>query len=451
MSSQTETVASFVASLDYKNIPTNIVNNLKASILDTLGSGIYGSTLSWVRSFSDLVMNWKGNGEASVWGRGRKLPSMNAAFINGTMAHAFELDDAHRNSVTHPGTVVIPAVLAMAELKGNVDGKTFLTAVTAGYEVMCRVGIALGVSHRLRGFHPTGTCGVFGSASGAAKILGLDEERTICALSIAGTEASGLYNPSLVKRLNAGRAAQTGIMAALLAQSGLSGTKDVLEAPHGGFCRGFSDNPDIGRLVTDLGKSFEAGNVSLKPYSCDAGNCRTIDAVKKAIEGHEIAPESIEKIVVKTSTQNKEFSYGFKVDSVSSAMMSLPYCVAVFLIEKNAFLDQFTEKKIRDSNILSLSKRVEVMADPEIDRQMMSDPTRPVNVHVEIKLTDGKSFSSSVMHSKGSPMNPMSPREIRDKFTKLASYVLDKNKIEFIISTVEDLEELSCVDQIVPE
>src|SRR5215510_6120687 len=216
----TQTLAEYVATLSFKKIPPEVVSHIKLCLLDSLGCALFGSTLPWGKIITSFVKDMgKGKG-ALIWGDGAEVPSTNAPLANGTLIHSFEMDDLHRVGVIHPGSEAIPAADALVRRAGKVDGRRFLTAMVAGYEVGCRVGMTGGASQLRRGFHPSATSGTFAAGAAAAKILQLDPVKTLHTLGIAGTQAAGLMaaqHSSMVKRMHPGRSAQAGVYGALLA------------------------------------------------------------------------------------------------------------------------------------------------------------------------------------------------------------------------------------------
>src|SRR6266436_1020352 len=211
--SPTQTLAQYIAGLSYRHIPESVIAHVKLCVIDSLGCALFGSTLPWgkiVTSFAKEMGKGKG---ALIWGDGAEVPSTNAPLANGTLIHSFEMDDLHRVGVIHPGAEAIPAADALIRHDGNVDGKRFLTAVVAGYEVGCRVGMTGGASQLRRGFHPSATSGTFAAGAAAAKMLQLNPVKTLHTLGIAGTQAAGLMaaqHASMVKRMHPGRSAQAG-------------------------------------------------------------------------------------------------------------------------------------------------------------------------------------------------------------------------------------------------
>jgi len=442
--SPTHVLAEYVSTLAYKDIPGEVVSHIKLCLIDSLGCALFGSTLSWGKIITSFTKEMgKGKG-ALIWGDGTEVPSTSAPLANGTLIHSFEMDDLHRVGVIHPGAEAIPAADALVRRAGNVNGKRFITAVVAGYEVGCRVAMTGGASQLRRGFHPSATSGTFAAGAAAAKMLQLNPSKTLHALGISGTQAAGLMaaqHASMVKRMHPGRSAQAGVYGALLAAKGFTGIEDILEAPYGGFCSTFCDNPNLSHLTQDLGKRFETLNVGCKPYPCCGSNHTSIDALKKILSNHlEVSAENVDKIRVRTTRATKlHVGWPYKPNSMTTAQMNLPFCVAVLLHDRDFFVDQITEKSIRSEAVLNTANKIDVVEDPEFES--LGDEGRH-GVNVEVHLQNGKSYSERVLHAKGSDQHPMSKDEILQKFRLLASRVLSRPRLEKLEDTLLHLEKL---------
>src|SRR3954471_2978418 len=255
-------MAEFIAGLRYESIPAEVRERLKLVMLDALGCALYGAELEWCRILRDTLLAIDQSKSNRVWGTGARLSAPHAALVNGTQVQSFELDDVHRAGVLHVGAVVLPALLAVAELKRNLSGREFLAAAAAGYETGPRVGLCMGPEHIGQGWHSGATVGVFAAGAAAARGLKLDVSKTVHALGIAGTQSAGLMAAqygAMVKRMHAGRSAQSGLYGALLASNGFTGIVDAFEAPYGGFCTTFSrsqDRFDLDELSDGLGRCF---------------------------------------------------------------------------------------------------------------------------------------------------------------------------------------------------
>lgn len=439
----TSDFAKFIASLSFESLPSEVIRHMKTCILDTLGCGLFGSTLPWNRILMEGLKEIDHNPQAPIWGIGSKYSITNSALINGTMVHSFELDDLHSRSIVHPGSVTVPVATALATHLGNVSGKRLLEAIVAGYEIGARVGMFVGTSHLLKGFHPTGTCGTFAAAATAGKLLNLKEPELIHALGIAGAQSAGLMAAqysSMVKRMHAGRAAESGLLAALLARKGFTGANDLLEAHYGGFGTTMSDHLDYASASQGLGSSFEVLNVGFKPYSCCGSNHTTMDALKKILTERRVRPESIEKIEIRTTKVTKlHVGWPYSPESVTSAQMNLYYSAAAFALEGDAFVDQFTEAKIKDPKILSFIPKVQIEEDPDLTAE---GALKRHSVRVKVLLKGGDQSEERVDYALGNSRNPMTTSDVETKFRKLMGRVFPSEKIDRLMAAVERLDEM---------
>ncbi len=436
MSSTTLTLAEWAANLEYNDIPEKVITHVKKCILDNIGCVAFGTTTPWGSIIVDMVKEWGGKEESTVWGTNVKVPTPNSALANGTLGHSFELDDVHSLSGVHPASLVATPSLGAAEMVGDIDGKTFLTAVVAGYEIAIRLALAI-PHHRL---YTSGMFGPFGSATGVGKIIGLNTEQMASAFHLAGTQSAGLYTLySACKRFNIGKAAQSGVLAALMAKKGFQGTSDILEREHGGFCISFADEYHLDMMTEKLGKYFHAGDSGLKLYSCGRGATAVVGAIREVMDVNpEVIANNIEKVTIILSERiyHGYMPWWHEVTDQSSAITSMPYCSAVMIMEGDALIDQFSNDKIRDPKIWELAKKVEVTANPEFDKEYK------YTVAVEIELKDGEKIYNKIHQPKGDPLNPVSKAEIEHKFTRVASKVLSDEKVKEIIKTVNKLEQI---------
>src|SRR2546423_13694749 len=276
-------LAEFISGLRYEQIPAEVRERLKLLILDALGCALYGAELEWCRILRRTVADK--DDACALWGTKERMSAPHAALVNGTQVQSFELDDVHRAGVLHVGAVVLPALLAVAELKRNLSGREFLAAAAAGYETGPRVGLCMGPEHIGQGWHSGATVGVFAAGAAAARGLRLDAARTVHALGIAGTQSAGLMAAqygAMVKRMHAGRASQSGLYGALLAERGFTGIEDVFESEYGGFCTTFSrsqDRFDLAELTAGLGERWQNKGVALEIYAWVASKHTTLGAL----------------------------------------------------------------------------------------------------------------------------------------------------------------------------
>lgn len=426
----TRGLATFASSLAFDDIPRDVVDHAKLCLLDTVGCGLYGSTLPWSRIVADCVSELETDGPSSLWGLCRTASPPAAALVNGTMVHGFELDDLHARSIVHPGSVVITAALATAEYLGGCSGRRFLAAVVVGYEVAARVGMSVGAAHLLAGWHPTGTHGTLGAAAACGSLLELPPEAMQHAFGIAGTQASGLMAAqfaSMVKRFHAGRAAQSGVYAALLARRGFTGIVPLFESEYGGYCGTFSPRAERERLTAGLGEVWETSAVGFKPYSTN-GSCHTsIDALTAMRAAYGFGPDDVRAIRVFVSSATKQHvGWPYVPDSVTTAQMNLPYIAAVTITDGEAFIQQFTDHRIRDEKLVALAARVDVMADPAIDAR--GDAGRHA-VRIDVELTDGRVLHEARDSATGSRAHPMRRGEVEEKYRRLARTVTNERNV----------------------
>ena len=334
MATPTRTLAAFASALSYEAIPTAVREATKQYLLDTIGCGIYGSQTPWAKILNQLILEQGGRPEATLWLQGFRGPANMVALGLGVMMHSFELDDYHSGAKLHPGAVVIPAALAVAERQGA-SGRDVLRAVVAGYELMIRTSLAGGtLSMRRRGWHITGLCGTFGAAAAAGQLLGLDSLQMANALGLAGTQSAGLFaftcDGANSKRLHPGRSAQSGVFAAELAARGFTGPTAVLEYEDGGFCHAVSDASNLELFTRGLEEDYVTAGVSLKPYACCGSTHSSIDAVRWLACTHHIQPQDVDEIVVANHSVVKlQTSWWYEPVSPMQAQMKREYGVAV--------------------------------------------------------------------------------------------------------------------------
>lgn len=440
--SPTAALARFAAELTYDSIPPAVREHAKLCLLDTIGCGLYGSTLTWVRIVRQTVVDVDETARAELWASGELASAPHAALINGMAIHAFELDDLHRDSIVHPGSVVVSAALAAARCRREpVSGEDLVTAMVAGYEVAARVGRSMGAAHLVQGWHPTGTHGTFGAAAAAGSILELWPERMRNAIGSAGSQSSGLMSSqfsSMVKRYHAGHAAQAGLMSALIAGHGFEGIPDILENPYGGYLSTFSPTSGPDLILAGLGDDWQIAQVGFKPYSTN-GSCHpTIDALLDMREQHGITADDVTAVRIRCSTATyKHVGWPYEPDSVTTAQMNLPYIVSVVLADGDAFVDQFSRERIADPRLVEFSRNVSVEPDPAIDAggDAMRHATR-----IEVDLADGRTLRDERTHAKGSAAFPMSVDDVRDKYRKLARTVLSErhtDRLERLVLSIE--------------
>src|SRR5215813_12951418 len=416
----TPELGAWVSGLGLSSLPAGVVTHIKLCVLDSLGCGLFGAMQPWGRIAADVAVSFSGGGPSSLFGRQEKVSPPDAALANGTAIHGFELDDAHVSSSFHPGAVTLPASLAVAEGQ-TASGAELLVALAAGYEVGIRVGICAGVSHSTSGYHVTGTVGAIGAAAAAASLLHLGPEPTAHALGIGATQAAGLYaarTGAMTKRFHAGRASQSGVLAAYLAQRGFTGSLDVLEAPFGGFMSTLHGQHDATTILADLGTQWETAQVGLKAYAACASAHTAIDGVL-ALRRRGLSPDNIERMTVRMSRKGHlNIAFPYRPGEVIAAQMNGFYAAAVALLDGEAFIDQYTEARLADPRILALIPRIDIRHDPALDR---GGAARRHTVTIEAVRRDGSVMATTVEQRRGSADHPLPRDEVEAKFRRIRS------------------------------
>jgi aconitate decarboxylase len=449
----TRGMAVFVAGLSYERIPAEVIARIKLLILDALGCALFGTGLEWSRVLITTLARLDHTKSCAVWGTSERLSAPHAALANGTLVQSFELDDVHRAGVLHVGAVTLPALIAVAELRTGMSGRDFLRAAVAGYEIGPRVGLCMGPEHIGQGWHSGATLGVFSAAAAAAAALRLPPDKVVHALGISGTQSAGLMAAqygAMVKRMHAGRAAQSGLYAALLAEAGVTGIVNVFESDYGGFCTTFSRSRDrfaLAQLTAGLGERFETMGISLKFYSCVGSNHTTLDAIRTIRARHRFRPEDIEKIVVLGSQATVDHvGWPYQPQGLTSAQMNLPFCVATLILEGDVFIDQFSEAIVADSDRMALAEKVEVVHDPAITAR--GAQWRHM-VRVEVRLRDGTREVETVEAPRGSERKFAGESDVVEKFGKLARGVLTSAQADRLASLVLGCEKLDSISPVI--
>ena len=443
----TAPLAAHVDHIALERLPSEVIDKAKLCVLDALGCALAGAGHAAIRSLLDATRpraSEPGATGASVWRTGLKTGAPTAALVNASMTHVVNADDAHKESMGHPGAVVIPAALVVGEMVAA-PGAAVLEAVVAGYECLLRVGIGVGVaSHRDRGWYATSSLGPFGAAAAAAKLMKLGSDGIAGAIGHAGAQASGLWSftadGSLANIVYVGRAAESGVLAALLIRSGMPGPSHVLEAEDGGFLRAMSDASDPDRILADLGRHFQILDVSLKPYPSSRTTHAAIDAclsIRARRAGNADWLQHLSRIVVRTYAVAKRQADIPEPATEWMASLSIPYTAAVALVEGAVGTEHFTSRYLESASIRAVMRKIEVVVDPEITAAF---PAK-WSCRVEAFFTDGTCEVEPVRSARGDPLNPMPFHEVREKFHTLTTGIVDRATADRICAYVEGIEE----------
>lgn len=432
--------AQYVTSLKYEQLPQDVAAFAKICMLDWLGSALAGSSKPPVQMMAQVAQELGGSEQATLVTGGRSSVT-HAALVNGASSHMVELDDIHKASIIHAGTVVIPAALAIAEWKRK-SGRELIEAIVAGYEVCYRIGEAVSPSHYYF-WHNTATCGTFGAAVAASKLLGQSEEQIVHALGSAGTQAAGLWefieDGAMSKQLHPGKAAMNGILAALLAEKGFTGASRILEGDRG-FVRAMSQEIDPEQMTKGLGKAHKIMENSFKIHASCRHTHHAIDLIVAMMREQKISWRQIEKVCVRTYQVALTITDNPDPASVYAAKFSLQYCVALALVKGSAGLHDFSEEALYDPVIREVMQRVQVCVDPDIHARY----PQKWEASVELDLADGSTVCKHAEYPKGDPENPVTYAEIVQKFQALTAEQ-PRDIVQHHLQMIEQLEHVSDV------
>lgn len=445
----TRILAEFANSLTYEALPDEVKARIKQLVLDLTGNIIRArhdanSTSSVIAAMTRLGY---GGGNCTVLGDDTRYTAPGAAMINGTLAHSLDFDDTHAAGSIHSGAPIVPAAFAAAEMV-SASGKDVIAAIVAGYEIQIRLSLALGPSdHYDRGYHPTATCGIFGAAAAAGKLLGLDAQGLASAFGVALSQSAGsmqfLHEGGWTKRSHVGQAAMNGVIAATLAKEGFRGAVDALEGDVG-FLHAYAPDADAARAVADLGTEWETLNVAVKPYPSCRYSHAPLDALIALRATHHINPEDVTKVTVGVSKT------GWKIigepaaqkhhpKSVVDGQFSMPFCAAVALRSGGLGWDDYAAH-LTDPKTLSLCKRVDTVVDERADAAFPENMAGSVCIE-----TQAGTYEAFVEMPKGEPGNFVSDGELIAKFEGLASPYVDASALNKLASGLLNLNQIDDV------
>jgi 2-methylcitrate dehydratase PrpD len=436
----TERIAEYVVKSSYHSLPREVIHQGKRCFLDLIGTTLGGARQPLGKILVKTAGEFGGKPQATILGYGLKTSILNAALINGSIAHALDFDDTHITSVIHPSAPVIPTVLALAEWKG-LSGKAALEAFILGFEVETRIGLGMGKKHYDRGWHNTATCGRFGSVVAAGKLLGLSAEQMKMALGMAGTQASGLrlVFGTMTKPFHPGKCAFDGLLSALLVQRGFTCAPNLIEGPKG-YVEVLGVESRLEPMVKNLGKKYEVLNNTFKPYAACLMTHPTIDAILQMRNKYRLKPEEVVSIDCDVAKFCLDAAGQSEPKTGLAGKFSTSYVAALALAEGEAGEDMFNDKKVQDPRLVVLRKKVKAKVVPGYSE---------TEAKVTITTRTGKKYSAFVNTPKGDPRNPPTDKELEDKFRTLAAFVLPKAKIDRLVKAVWSLDKMANIRQLV--
>ncbi|HWZ57123.1 MAG TPA: MmgE/PrpD family protein [Verrucomicrobiae bacterium] len=452
----TKSTAEFIVNTKYEDIPADVIELGKKSILDGFGLSLAGSASvmgpiarKYVESFGTSEMH------ASIIGTGMKAHPRLAAFANGVSIHADDYDDTQLSAakdriyglLTHPTVSVLPPAFAICEL-GRRSGKEFMVAYHTGVEVETKINEAISPRHYDEGFHSTGTCGSFGSTAACARLRGLDVKQTVYAIGIGATEGGGFRDNfgSMTKPFQAGHAAENGTVAADLAALGWTAADNILEAPLGFFqAAGGGFDPDA--IVGRFGKPWTLAypGVSIKPYPSGSLSHPAMGEMMRLIRENNIKAEDVDKVDVGANHAMTTSLLHHRPTTGLQGKFSMEFCMSILLLDRKAGLVEFQDKVVQRPDVQEMVKRINFYIDPVAENAGLDKMTSLI----KITMKDGKVVTGRAEFAKGSPSNPMSYDEVADKFRGCAAFAKwPTAKAEAVVAAVKSLENVTDMNTI---
>jgi 2-methylcitrate dehydratase PrpD len=454
-------LAKNLVNVRYDDLPPEVVEHTKKQVLDILGVALGGSACPGIKELAEIGMEWGGKEESTIFCYGKKVPAPNAAQVNASMGHALDYDDTG-DGPTHPSVVIVPTALAMVERQGNVSGKEFITAVALGVDMMGRLGQAFRLGKKTEsvaghpgdGWHLTALYGYLASAGVAGRLLGLDSEGVLNAIGIAYHQCAGngqcVTEGALTKRMGPGFAARGGIVAALMAQKGITGAKESLEGEVGLFNLYHKSEYDPKPLTSDLGKSFTNLNVAMKPYPCCKGTHAYVVLALDMVKRYQIKPEDIMRITVFNDDDKNFLVHPLekrrRPENPVDSQFSIPWAVAAVFTRGRAGVGEFTEEAIRSADILDVSSKIRV----EVDRNVGEHSNKAARI--ELITKEGRILVGELQAAAYNTAIPLPFADYERKFRDCASYAFKPRtakQIEEIITLVKRFEHLEDIRELI--
>ena len=439
MESSSIRLVEYLAFLAKTELRHDLAQCAALALLDNIGCGLYGAHQRWGQIVNDLVLSERSHGNATLYGSVRSVAPVHAALANGTATHGFELDDIILGTLTHPGAVVVPAALAAAEQNGA-SGKRLLIGLVAGYEMMARLGRALGAEHNNRGFHTTGVAGPVAATVAAGIVMGFEVPQLLSAIGIACSSASGIKaftqgTGGMVKRMHAGRAAEAGVLACELAKRGFTGPTQGVDGRFGllEVIGGADAHAEL--LDQDLGSSFAIARVWVKVYPCCGFIHSTAHALEALKKKHELTPEQVKQVRVHTNRHAVVHNGEPEPRESMAAQYSIPFCAGVALAKDPRDPLAYAENNLWDQQVRALAAKTVLAVDSHMERIFPEHN----GARVEVELYDGRTMDATVIDPHGTPAAPCTASDVETKFRLLAGAVKSGDAAERISEAVRSL------------
>lgn len=440
----TSVLSQFAVDTEYERLPLNVVELSKMVVMDTIGVMLAATTLEKaVLPVIKLVKEGGGKEESTIIGFGGKVPCWMAAFANGALSHALDYSSSDNRGLA-PGGVIVPSALAMAERIPKTSGKQLITAIVVGNEVLMRIGGAITRNPMHFGWVSPMLLGVFGATVAASKIAGLDNKQMADAVGIALHQAAGTWEmaedpSSTFRAVRNCFVNKAGVLAALMAQEGISAAKSPLEGKNGLYHQYFQGLYDPSVLISGLGSEFRCVKISFKPYPSCRDTHTSIDAALKLVKEYDIVPEEVEEIQLTVGPMGEKAclprDQRCQPQTSIEAKFSLPFTVATAIARRRVALTDFSHSNIKDPVVMDLARKVSYRV-----RQGTSGLDPGI---IDIKLKGGRTLHEEVKTPSGSPESPMSQEDLVEKFRDCANYSLKRlrsSDADKIIAYIRDLE-----------
>ena len=429
----TRELATFASALNYEKLPATTVDMARRLLLDGIGCLLVGGLGELGNNATSMVRRVGGLPQATLMTDLKAASVRDAAFVNGICLYSVGLNDVHKPAGVHPGGCIVPAILAVGEWQHS-SGANLLAAMTAGYEVAGRIGRAIRPSHRQRGFHPTGTCGTFGAAAASARLLDVDPEGMASVLGIAGSQAAGLYechhDGTSTMIFHAGRAAQNGVEAALLAQAGFTGPATILEGSKG-FFQATSNQFDIDAAMANFGTDFEIEATSFRPYFGCNSTLAASGSMAQLLLSNKALLAEVESITAYCHPVVAQDNADKDPHTLLAGRLSLPFNMALVLVLGDVMSTDLDEKTLNNPRIRSLLPKITVMADQNIPRY---------GCLVRVRKIGGAEIESRIDEPRGSDAHPLLWTDVVEKFYRLVAPLGNSGACKAVVSAVENLE-----------
>jgi 2-methylcitrate dehydratase PrpD len=442
-------LAEFVTKTQFSSLPPEVVSKAKGHILDTLGALVAATAEPLMQILSGFLDDLGPGAGATILGSGRETSVVNAALVNGILAHGLDYDDSSWRMIGHPSAAVLPAVLAIGETRKS-SGRDVITAYVLGTEVCCKVGLAAEPELYEAGWHATGVVGVLGATAASAYLLHLTDAQLSTALGVAASLACGLRQNfgSLTKPFHAGAAAQHGVIAALLAKNGFTSNPAGLEGKAGFFHNFTGGKKNVESVASlNMGAPFDIVEPGffVKPFPSCAATHTAIEATLNLVHRHKLHPAHIQKIQVGSGSVGPIMLVHRQPSTGFEGKFSMPFVVAVAIKDGRVGLESFTDENADHPVVRQLIARTEFYVDPKFAERKIDEA--PANV--TITTIDGQVLTESIEDPQGSPTRPMSDEALKTKFRDCLSRRLTAERIDRALEIVAGLEELSDVGQLI--